>query len=312
MTTATDPHHLDERIRALVADAVAAAPEPPDLDAPSSPIAPVMPLRRRGWVPLVTVAAAAAAVVLLAAVLVSRDTDQRIASVPTTATGGADVAAWPDEVAVLLASERGVERVVAEGGQPVVQRTAFDAPAALAIGLSDGSVVFQQAPELGDYGVIRLVRPSGDGATVANLASTTLIDADIVDGRVRVLYGTPAAEREPEIRRLWRWTDGDASEWSDVFASVERQFRWTPAGDPVLVETPDELTDLAPTATHVDVYGGFAVASFADGPGVLVDLRSGTRYLLPAAGTATIVRGSSTNGPPEPLPPTTVAEPTES
>lgn len=295
---------LDERIRALVATALADAPDAPDL-APDTVGVVLRPTRRVvPWA--VAGVAAAAAVVLLVAAVVTREPDRRIAAVPST-TEAAAVAAWPQGVVVLLASERGVERVSAEGGQVVVQRTAFNAPAELALELSDGSVVYQQARELGDYGVIELVGPSGDGGPVADLATTTLLDADYVDGRVRILYSTPAAGREPQIRRVWLWVDGEATVWNDVFASVERQFRLG-ADEPALAEPPAAIADLAADATHIDVHDGFAAVSFADGPGVLVDLRAGVRYLLPAGGIATIARRSISNRPVEP-PPSTVAEP---
>lgn len=78
---------LDVRIRAMVADAVAAAPAPPELDADGRPtaVAPVVGLdtaRRRRWLgPAAAVLTAAAAVVGLVLV-VSRDTDTSV--VPAT------------------------------------------------------------------------------------------------------------------------------------------------------------------------------------------------------------------------------------
>jgi hypothetical protein len=318
MTTATDPRHLDDRIRALVADAVGVAPEPPELELLTPPIAPVVPLRRRVRVPIgVTVGAAAALVLVGVAVLTTRDTDRRISTAPTTptdtpttpTTGPTPATGWPERVGVLLVSDRGIERVTVEDGQPVVQRFFEPMRSTFGLELQDGSIVYQHAPEIGDYGVIQLVRPDGRPTAVANLATSVLVDARVVDGVVQVLFSTPAFGAPENERVLWQYSDSDGSTTQVDGTGWDVSLRPQQGGAAVLglADGSEFALPDSERVTMIDRWDGFAAVSFEQGPGLLVDLRSGASYQLPASGTATIIRRSISNRPVEP-PPTTVAE----
>jgi hypothetical protein len=125
---------LDVRIRAVVADAVAAAPPPPDLGAEaSSRVAPVIALgagRSRRWLAPAAAALTAAAAVVGLVFVVNRDAD-------TAVVPGTDVIA-PDTV--VTAGSDGVWVVGSDG-----QRTQWwDQPAASAVQASDGSLIIQR------------------------------------------------------------------------------------------------------------------------------------------------------------------------
>jgi hypothetical protein len=128
---------LDARIRSVVADAVAAAPPPPDLDAEaSSRVAPVVALRavrsRRWLAPAAAVLTAAAAVVGLMFVA-NRDAD-------TAVVPGTDVIELAAPVNVVTAGSDGVWVVGSDG-----QRTQWwDQSAAFAVQASDGSLIVQR------------------------------------------------------------------------------------------------------------------------------------------------------------------------
>jgi hypothetical protein len=128
---------LDARIRSVVADAVAAAPPPPDLDAEaSSRVAPVVALRavrsRRWLAPAAAVLTAAAAVVGLVFVA-NRDAD-------TAVVPGTDVIELAAPVNVVTAGSDGVWVVGSDG-----QRTQWwDQSAAFAVQASDGSLIVQR------------------------------------------------------------------------------------------------------------------------------------------------------------------------
>jgi hypothetical protein len=188
---------LDARIRSVVADAVAAAPPPPDLGAEaSSRVAPVVALgavRSRRWLaPAAAVLTAAAAVVGLVFVA-NRDAD-------TAVVPGTDVIAPAAPVNVVTAGSDGVWVVGSDG-----QRTQWwDQSAAFAVQASDGSLIVQRfaggvypsdgsdaAWEPADTLPLRLAGPNASPVLLSEdlpIGWYTLQDvAQLLDGRMMAL-----------------------------------------------------------------------------------------------------------------------------
>jgi hypothetical protein len=179
---------LDARIRSVVADAVAAAPPPPDLGAEASGrVAPVVALRavrsRRWLAPAAAVLTAAAAVVGLVFVA-NRDADTAVVPgtdvtlpavtttvapgstaatvMPTTATELATTTIAPDTTAVPQSTDVGLppaegKQVVTAGrdgvwvvGSDGSREQWWNQPAAFAVRSPDGSLIVQQHSGNGD------------------------------------------------------------------------------------------------------------------------------------------------------------------
>lgn len=188
-----DSDDLDRRIRGLVADAVAGAPDAPDLP---SPVSAAAPSPRRGWV-WAGIGIAAAAALVGALVWTGRDAPDGI--VPATSDSGATTSepavAWPAGVAVLVASERGIEQVSSEAGSAVVTRLFSDAAVSRAIMIEDGSIVYQRTG--GDIELLDAAGlvPAGQSlVTDDGSGTTTLEDADAPNGSLRLVYRTPSTD----------------------------------------------------------------------------------------------------------------------
>jgi len=188
-----DTDDLDARIRGLVADAVAGTPAAPEM--PTTRTAPVSSPRR----PMVWAGIGIAAAAALVGALVWTGKDAPDGIVPATSDGGSTTSAeptipWPAGVAVLVASERGIEQVTAEGGAAVVTRLFDDAPVSRAIMLEDGSVVYQRTR--GDIEVLTpALEPVGEPLVTDDGSGTTsLEDADAPNGSLRLVYRTPSTD----------------------------------------------------------------------------------------------------------------------
>lgn len=162
---------LDERIRSLVASAVADTPAPRPLPVREDTVVREIKKSpsRRGFV---LAGLGVAASLLAVAVVLSNDDDgQRVipattVSVPTT---DEPTALWPEDVAVVVASNRGVERVAAEGGEPVVTRvSAQSGPGgtpAKAYELGDGTLIVGYCCQ--EIAVSNIWRLQPDGTSIA-------------------------------------------------------------------------------------------------------------------------------------------------
>ena len=183
---------LDDRIRALVRDAVFAAPGAPELPAEAPAPAP----DRRRWV-WAGVGVAASLALLGAALAVSGDNGRTSPVGPTdlTSTTVEGALPWPEGVAVLVASDRGIERITAEDGQAVVTRVLDGVIVQRAFELPDGLIVYQR----GD-GDIRSVgtdpsAPSPDRSLVPLAEGNVLEDADLgPDGYLQLVYRTAPSD----------------------------------------------------------------------------------------------------------------------
>jgi hypothetical protein len=204
---------LDERIRRVVADAVAAAPPAPELPSADAASARVVDLRsstsgrRRG---LVLAALTAAAAVAVTAVVWPRNVDDRqsIVGASTSAPGtssGVGTQVWPDDVAVIVANERGVFRVSSSGGElsttALVDQsnsTEWGHSVNRAFEFADGSLLYQT-----DAGDILLQQPNlGTGVVAAASMGYRLEDAGRrPDGTI--IYAWSQTRPDLQSQPLW-------------------------------------------------------------------------------------------------------------
>lgn len=206
MSTDDTTPTLDDRIRSLVAAAVAAAPDAPDVDVASAREvalvgASAAPSSRRALVGVAVVVAVIAglgvAVTNGSTPVASPGTDaiaepSWVTAVDPTVETVAPIQKWPNDVAVIVASERGIERVAAPNGMPEVTRVYSAAPVSRAFELSDGSYVFHtidglvQRMSLGSA-------PDGTGQVeILAKGVVTLDDAqlDPISGALTVVFRT--------------------------------------------------------------------------------------------------------------------------
>lgn len=184
----TDP--LDDRIRSMMSDAMSSAPAAPSLSL-RAPVRATPPRRGLLWAGI-GIAACVAAVAAL--VWTSGDDDHTIVSASTTTPVTDPSLPWPDGVAAIVGSSRGIERVSSENGQAVVTRVLDGVAVARAIQLEDGGIVFQ---EMG--GDIRYLAPDGSVSETAlvtddGTGSTVLHDADRPNGELRLVYSVPTTD----------------------------------------------------------------------------------------------------------------------
>lgn len=200
---------LDGRIRSLVHDAVAAAPPAPTL--PTSVPVAAPPNRGRGWV-WAGIGIAASLIAGVVLVMSNRDDDPSIVAGSTSAevstTSAEPTLPWPDGVAVIVASERGIEKVTAENGQAVVTRLLSGVSVERAFELEDGSIVYQTATD----GIVRVLGRE-DEEPLAN--DVTLEDADAPDGNLRLVYRS-ASDSNAAAGRVTAWFQPAAPTSADM------------------------------------------------------------------------------------------------
>lgn len=182
------PSDLDDRIRALVARAVADAPEAPKVEPTlSSP-----GTHRRSWIGGgITLAAAAAAIIAVATFVV--DDDDRLVTTPATQPATIPSVA-PSPWRTVTAGPDGI--VVTEGGREVRR---IDEPAARALLAPDGTIVFQRRAGYEPFSdpdetIPQMVQ--ADGSIVPYTESVDgwyeLHDIELVDGQQWLLVSMTA------------------------------------------------------------------------------------------------------------------------
>ncbi|MGB8859796.1 MAG: hypothetical protein WCC60_11100, partial [Ilumatobacteraceae bacterium] len=162
--------------------------------------------------------------------------DQTTIASLTTTTAPFDPAAWPAEVTAIVASDRGIETITAENGDPVVTRLSLDEWTyypSRAVELADGSLVAEVC--CGSNGAPLVVLRAPDG-TVTNISEGDAALMDVAaDGAV--LY--------VEVDRLMLWLDGDRTQLSlapDIAGGLSPDFLFQ--GD-FVVGTWDRAGDIA-------------------------------------------------------------------
>ncbi|MDO8364687.1 MAG: hypothetical protein Q7V88_17485 [Actinomycetota bacterium] len=346
----TDP--FDQKLRALVAAAVADTPPAKPLPAESGAGAGrgagggVTPFggRRRPRLMWAGIGVAAAAATVAIVVLADRDDDRRITAAsttiasttasttaPTTETSSPSsslpVPNWPAELAVVIASDRGIERVTSEGGQAVVTR--LDAPlaGAVAFELPDGALVSRDG--LLDVGLTGEVLVVSRGNESDPTSPTSVVLAVSPDGSERVLsvgdrmtHGldiyvgqvtdadgtwtplliTPTGELDTEF---WQQL-GVAGPHDPSAGDPPRLFGVAPSGSTIgwvegdMFVLADGRTFPIPDGSKVveaDLTDDFVALTRGDGPGTIIDLRTAAAYPAPAAGRLTISLRPATDVP---------------
>ena len=199
---------LDDRIRALLADAVATAPDAPQVDvrgARDVRLVTVSTPARGSYGALIGVAAVVAMIVGLWVVMsdggspaATPGTDAIVnppdsTAVDPTYLSEPSLQTWPTDVAVVVASDRGVERVAAPNGTPEITRIYSERPVSRAFELSDGSLVLHTLDGL----ILREYPEASDsaGGSPAMIAKdvVALDDAQLdADGNLDLVYRTGA------------------------------------------------------------------------------------------------------------------------
>ncbi|MFM2078804.1 MAG: hypothetical protein RJA49_2694, partial [Actinomycetota bacterium] len=247
---------LDTRIRALVRDAVSAAPAVPDLPTGAPEVEPRRDRRRAVWAGI----GIAAAIVAVAVLVTTHDRDPRIVagstSSDTPTTAPAVHTPWPDGVAVLVASDRGIERISGEKGEAVVTRLFSAAPTSRAIELENGSIVYQRTG--GDIDVLDASLVPGNQALVTGdgTGSTALEDADAPLGSLRLVYRGPATDVSSALS-LGTWFQPDEPRYAALpggFGVGYRRFSIV-----------DDRSVVAATVDDTGQRGAFTVTPGEDG-----------------------------------------------
>jgi hypothetical protein len=263
---------LDDEIRALMSAVAAEAPQPKPLPALESSPGSTAPRAGRGRAVVWAGVAVAASLAALTVFWSSRNDNHRvtaatsssidqttIASLPTTVP--VDPAAWPADVTATVASNRGIETVTAEDGEPVVTRLSLDEwnhYPSRAVQRVDGSFVSEVCCD--SNGATLVVLRAADG-TVSDVSEG---DADLMD------VATDGAVLYLEDRRLMMWVDGDRTQLSlapDIAGGLSPDFHFQ--GD-FVVGTWDRGGEIAfaidRTGQPVDT--GVVLGSVATGTGL--------------------------------------------
>jgi hypothetical protein len=200
---------------------------------------------------------------------------------------------WPAKVAVIVASDRGVERVAAENGQATVTRLIDGVAVLRAFEMNDGLLIFQRKS-----GDIMYRRTNGDqGSLVKWDKGLTLQDADYLRGdpqKLRLVYTT---ENPPDPNaatfdlNLWFQPASPASV-PPVGYWMSPVDRFTLRGDAdVVAMMQDDTGNLYPGAYQIAGHDG--VDSFADGAIHLVGDGSNSIGKVMTDGTFTVTGASS-------------------
>lgn len=308
---------LDNQIRSLVARAVADAPAPRPL--PTGADAEVRtlnePRRRRGLV--LAGLGIAASVVAVGVVWSSQDDPQRV--IPATSFAPETTASapsttiplsWPADLVVVIASDRGIETVVAENGQPAVTRLETPLLGNVAFQAPDGSIVSQEG--LIDVGLLgdRLVKdgdtvtaidPSGEERVVGSSFERLTHGLDIYVGQTRLDNGgswTPfLATIGDGVQHPEGWAELGVAGPHSSGGDPPRLFSVSPSGSTIgwvhsdLFVLADGRSFPMPDGSkvvEVDLTDNYVALTRGAGAGTLIDLRTGDSYAAPAAGRLTI------------------------
>jgi len=287
---------LDNRIRSLVASAVADVSAPRPFSAlnaqpASGDQAVVVPFPRRRGRMIVWTAVGVAASLVVGFVLIrsAGDDHQRVtaatsSSVESTTMPGAPVA-WPAEITAIVASDRGIETVTAENGEAVVTRlTDADGPGGTltrAYMQADGEVVASYCCQ--EVALPHILATAEDGSTrPVDEFGGVLMDV-AADGAVLYVEGN----------RLMMWVDGVRTQLSTAPDSAGLRPEFHFQSDSVYGTWDRSLPELAMVIVHRSgqpVDAGAALGSVATATGVgLQEARleaNGQLWVTDSGGTA--------------------------
>lgn len=346
---------FDERIRALVELAVSDAPAPLPLPRPAGIATPTpgrRPVRPRGRRSrtFVVVGLGVAACVAVAFAVWSQGNDTHrvipvtseapVSTAPVTAatdvppTTAAVSTPWPADLAVIIASDRGVERVTAEDGLAVVTRLGIPVLGSVAFEAVNGEIV--TGATLMD---VALIDERLDAAGTADFpwvnrsaldgSGSRPVQVDFAPAIGRLTHGLDIlVGQSVEEGGTWRpvlitqagltddqfWADlGLAGPFGPDLAAP-RLFSVSPSGSTIGWLDGDRFvladgrsfaiaggSNVTGTITEVDLTDDFAALSREGGVGQILDLRTGDVFPAPAAGRLTISLGT-TNDVATPLP----------
>ena len=313
---------LDRRIRDLVGRAVADAPPAPELPtylaAGASPRASRDGQRARWWA---GGAALAAAATIVAVVVTGGDGTRRITphtdptataaptpqtSAPSTpSTDPPAAVVWPAGIVVIVASERGVERVSAEDGTPVVRQVGEPGPVGLAFETATG-LVTDVAYRAAAGTVLQDV--SRDGKVMAMSADVATSNCS-TSGTINICQNAGRWDYQGDVDAIF----GSAARPVDA-----QLVAVSPTGDTIAWVSPGELvvrrrdhvsTERVALAggttwSSLDLTDDAAVVSRDGGAPALVDIRpSSVGEVIPvpvATGRATISLLGTSAAPAEP------------
>ncbi len=308
---------LDIKIRSLVARAVADAPAPRPLPASSDAEVRTLSEPRSRRVLVLAGLGIAASVVAVGVVWSSQDDPQRV--IPATSFAPETTASapsttiplsWPADLVVVIASDRGIETVVAENGQPAVTRLETPLLGNVAFQAPDGSIVSQEG--LIDVGLLgdRLVKdgdtvtaidPSGEERVVGSSFERLTHGLDIYVGQTRLDNGgswTPfLATIGDGVQHPEGWAELGVAGPHSSGGDPPRLFSVSPSGSTigwvhsdlfVLANGRSFPMPEGSKVVEVDLTDNYVALTRGAGAGTLIDLRTGDSYAAPAAGRLTI------------------------
>ncbi|MGB8861674.1 MAG: hypothetical protein WCC60_20635, partial [Ilumatobacteraceae bacterium] len=219
---------LDDEIRALLSAVVADAPAVKPLPALDDVAVAALPTRRsRGRAVVWTAIAVAASLVAFTVFWSSRNDNQRVTAATSSSLDGS--AAWPSDLAVVVANDGGVQEVGPLGTERLLAKRGV----ARAYELADGSLIYQEGTVANDTVVDGgdIIWRSEDGSRTTSLVTAgdtqlQLFDASLLDGdlgRLQLVYGlgeTVSTWFQPDEPRSWVLEGG----WA------VGHFRWNIAG----------------------------------------------------------------------------------
>jgi hypothetical protein len=217
---------------------------------------------------------------------------------------------WPQDLAAIISSERGIERVTAEDNEAVVTRLGDPLLGDVAFQIESGSIISQEG--LIDVG-LRGDRLVQNGGTVTAIDATG-IEQVVGSSFQRLTHGLDIYVGQTSSDDGVNWTPflmtiGDGTQQPEFWAELGVAGPHSSAGDP------PRLFSVSPTGStigwvhsdlfvlddgrsfpipdgskvwEVDLTDNFVALTRAEGPGSIIDLRTGVAYPAPAAGRLTI------------------------
>ena len=315
--------NLDARLKALMKDALANTPAAPALPPVGTAVVrPLVPRRRPAGLVWAAIGVAAAAAVAGVLAWTNRtDTHRIVAATSTSEQTPTTVPApvWPQDLRVVIASDRGIELATAEGTGMAVTRLDQPLQGDVAFELPDGTVV--SAPDLMDVGLDGQALYTGTWAGFHAifqypLGGTRPADPLMIpfNGEpVRLTYGTGQLVGEGTLfdggRTPIRTTQDNQFDLS-TFLSMgvvaplgdadARLFSVSPTGRTIVWLQGNTLTVLdghpartltvtdGASVTELDVSDAYVALTRGDGMGTIIDLQTGQDYEAPAAGRLTL------------------------